>query len=81
MSAAGQVVGAFAASHSPGITGWPGRAGRDPRSRRGRRPRGTDRSSRTGRAGRRSVEHFTNFYLATCPAFAIATGAAPTWVR
>ena len=77
MTGAGRVVGAFAASHSPGISGWPERA---------------DEHSRTvvldamEEVRRRieeltpdaviavSVEHFTNFHLGNLPAFAVATG-------
>jgi protocatechuate 4,5-dioxygenase beta chain/2,3-dihydroxyphenylpropionate 1,2-dioxygenase len=76
MTGFGRVYGAFAASHSPGITGWPERA---------------EEGSRTavldayGEVRRRieeldpdaviavSVEHFTNFNFGNLPAFAIAT--------
>lgn len=77
MSHTGRIVGAFTASHSPGITGWPERA------EEGRRKAVEDAYAE---ARRRldalqpdaivavSVEHFTNFHLGNLPAFAIATG-------
>jgi protocatechuate 4,5-dioxygenase beta chain/2,3-dihydroxyphenylpropionate 1,2-dioxygenase len=72
----GKVVGAFATSHSPGVTGWPERA--EPRKREAI-------ETAFGEARRRidelkpdaivaiSVEHFTNFNFSNLPAFAIAT--------
>lgn len=77
MAQAGQIVGAFTASHSPGITGWPERA-----------EAGQRETVEAGFAEVRrriedlrpdaviavSVEHFTNFHLGNLPAFAIATG-------
>ncbi|MGY1719096.1 hypothetical protein ACI8AG_08615 [Blastococcus sp. SYSU DS0552] len=77
MSKTGTVVGAFMASHSPGITGWPERA----------RPGQREVVEQAYAEARRrldalqpdavvavSVEHFTNFHLGNLPAFAIATG-------
>lgn len=73
----GRIVGAFTASHSPGITGWPERA--EPAQREAV-------EAAYGEARRRieelqpdaiiavSVEHFTNFNFSNLPAFAIATG-------
>lgn len=73
----GKIVGAFAASHSPGITGWPERAEASK----------VDAVNTAFGAIRDqvaelepdamiivSVEHFTNFHLGNLPAFAIATG-------
>jgi aromatic ring-opening dioxygenase catalytic subunit (LigB family) len=77
MSGTGRVVGAFMASHSPGITAWPERAGAGQREAV---------ESAYAEARRRldalepdavvavSVEHFTNFHPGNLPAFAIATG-------
>lgn len=73
----GSVVGAFTASHSPGITGWPQRA--DP-VRRAAIEDAYAQARRRLDALRPdviiavSVEHFTNFHLGNLPAFAIATG-------
>ncbi|WP_082043313.1 hypothetical protein [Rhodococcus sp. MEB064] len=73
----GKIVGAFTASHSPGITGWPERA--DPKKRRVVE-NGYDEARRRIAALRPdaiiavSVEHFTNFHLGNLPAFAVATG-------
>ncbi len=73
----GSIVGAFTASHSPGITGWPERAPEQQRAAV---------EAAYGEARRRidvlapdvivavSVEHFTNFHLGNLPAFAVATG-------
>ena len=73
----GRIVGAFTASHSPGITGWPARATQAQRSAV---------EGAYGEARRRieelapdavvavSVEHFTNFHLGNLPAFAVAMG-------
>ncbi|WP_426005245.1 hypothetical protein ACPFL9_00995 [Paenarthrobacter sp. NyZ202] len=72
----GKIVGAFAASHSPGVTGWPERA--EPHKREAI-------EGAFAEARRRiealepdaiiaiSVEHFTNFNFGNLPAFAIAT--------
>lgn len=74
---AGKVVGAFAASHSPGITGWPERA----ESRQREIVESAYAQVRERIAQLRpdaivavSVEHFTNFHLGNLPAFAVATG-------
>ncbi|WP_033292638.1 hypothetical protein [Amycolatopsis jejuensis] len=73
----GEVVGAFAMSHAPGITGFPEKA--EPAQR-------LAVTAALGEVRRRieklqpdaiiavSVEHFTNFFLANLPAFAICTG-------
>lgn len=72
----GKIVGAIAASHSPGVTGWPERADSEKRARI---------EGAFGKARRFleevdpdvvvaiSVEHFTNFNFGNLPAFAIAT--------
>lgn len=77
MATTGKIVGAFTASHSPGITAWPERA--EPAQRE-------KVESAYQEVARRiaalepdavvavSVEHFTNFHLGNLPAFAIATG-------
>lgn len=73
----GRIVGAFTASHSPGITGWPERA--DPEKRRAVES-GYDEARKRIAALQPdavvavSVEHFTNFNLGNLPAFAVATG-------
>ncbi|MCZ4590031.1 hypothetical protein O4328_41475 [Rhodococcus opacus] len=73
----GRIVGAFTASHSPGITGWPERA--DPEKRQAVES-GYDEARRRIAALQPdaviavSVEHFTNFNLGNLPAFAVATG-------
>lgn len=73
----GRIVGAFTASHSPGITGWPERA--DPGKRRAVE-NGYDEARQRIAALQPdaviavSVEHFTNFNLGNLPAFAVATG-------
>lgn len=77
MAGPGRIVGAFTASHSPGISGWPERA----------QPQARDAVLAGYQQARRqleelapdlviavSVEHFTNFHLGNLPAFAIATG-------
>src|SRR5690606_8894685 len=74
---AGKVVGAFAASHSPGITGWPERA--EPAQRTAvesayEQVRQRLAELRPDAVVAVSVEHFTNFHLGNLPAFAIATG-------
>lgn len=77
----GQLVGAFATAHSPGLTGFPERedavkraaivaAFDDVRSRIA--------ALRPDAIVAVSVEHFTNFSLANLPAFAIAT--APSYL-
>lgn len=77
MATKGKVVGAFTASHSPGITGWPERA------EAGKREavegayaevRRRIEELRPDAVVAVSVEHFTNFHLGNLPAFAIATG-------
>jgi aromatic ring-opening dioxygenase catalytic subunit (LigB family) len=74
----GQVVGVFAAAHSPGMTGFPERA--EPEKRKAVMDAFTTvRNRLTGLAPDAviavSVEHFTNFSLANLPAFAIGTAA------
>lgn len=74
---AGKVVGAFAASHSPGITGWPERA--EPAQRTAvesayEQVRQRIADLRPDAVIAVSVEHFTNFHLGNLPAFAVATG-------
>jgi aromatic ring-opening dioxygenase catalytic subunit (LigB family) len=77
MAGTGKVVGAFTASHSPGITGWPERA------EAGKREAVEGAYAEVRRRLEElqpdavvavSVEHFTNFHLGNLPAFAIATG-------
>lgn len=77
MTTAGKVVGAFTASHSPGITGWPERIAANQRKivedayadvRRRIEALQPDAIVAV------SVEHFTNFSLGNLPAFAVATG-------
>ena len=73
----GKVVGAFAASHSPGITGWPERVADDIRDNvEGAYSEVADRIAALEPDAIIcvSVEHFTNFNLGNLPAFAIATG-------
>ena len=76
MTGTGKVVGAFMASHSPGITGWPERVGAE------QRKAVVDAYTEVRRRLDElqpdaivavSVEHFTNFHLGNLPAFAIAT--------
>jgi aromatic ring-opening dioxygenase catalytic subunit (LigB family) len=76
MSSTGKVVGAFTASHSPGITGWPERA--EPRQRAAVEQAYDEARRRLDELRPDavvavSVEHFTNFHLGNLPAFAIAT--------
>lgn len=77
MTTRGTVVGVFAASHSPGITGWPERVAEARRApvdaafaEVRRRIEELDPDAMIAV----SVEHFTNFNLGNLPAFAIATG-------
>jgi protocatechuate 4,5-dioxygenase beta chain/2,3-dihydroxyphenylpropionate 1,2-dioxygenase len=72
----GQITGAFATSHSRGITGFPERA--DPRQRVAVEQAFATVRDRVERLRPDalvvvSVEHFTNFFLDNLPAFAIAT--------
>jgi Catalytic LigB subunit of aromatic ring-opening dioxygenase len=69
-------AGAFAASHSPGITGFPQRA--EPGARERVDAGYAELRRRVAASGARalvcvSVEHFTNFFLGNLPAFAIGT--------
>lgn len=75
----GQIVGVFASSHAPGITGFPERA--DDAQRR----HVEDAFAQLGQRMAElrpdaivavSVEHFTNFFLNNLPAFAIGTAGA-----
>lgn len=73
----GRIVGSFAASHAPGITGFPERAGVEQR----KAVEGAFFEVRDRIAALEpdvlvvvSVEHFTNFFLGNLPAFAICTG-------
>ena len=71
------IVGAFTASHSPGITGWPERADADKRRNvEAAYAEARDRidALRPDAIIAVSVEHFTNFNLGNLPAFAVATG-------
>ncbi|WP_213571174.1 hypothetical protein [Rhodococcus sp. USK13] len=73
----GKIVGGFAASHSPGITGWPDRA--EAVKRRNveaayAQARDRIEALRPDAIIAVSVEHFTNFNLGNLPAFAVATG-------
>jgi protocatechuate 4,5-dioxygenase beta chain/2,3-dihydroxyphenylpropionate 1,2-dioxygenase len=77
MAATGKVVGAFMASHSPGITGWPERAEAGKREAvegAYQEVRRRIEELRPDAVVAVSVEHFTNFHLGNLPAFAIATG-------
>lgn len=77
MANMGQVVGAFTASHSPGITGWPERADETQRvavEKGFAEARDRIAALRPDAVIAVSVEHFTNFHLGNLPAFAIATG-------
>src|SRR5919112_6401093 len=72
----GKIVGAFAASHSPGVTGWPERA--EPRKREAIEGAFAEARRRIDALEPDaiiaiSVEHFTNFNFGNLPAFAIAT--------
>ncbi|WP_433585949.1 hypothetical protein [Microbacterium hydrocarbonoxydans] len=72
----GKIVGAFAASHSPGITGWPERAEDAPREaiqKAFRDAREMLDRLRPDAIVAVSVEHFTNFNFGNLPAFAITT--------
>src|SRR3954451_24957917 len=75
----GRIVGAFTASHSPGITGFPERA------TPAQRARVEDAFAEVRRRVEElepdalivvSVEHFTNFFLNNLPAFAVATAGS-----
>lgn len=75
----GSIVGVFAASHSPGISGFPERAADDKRQA----VEGAFAEVRDRIAALRpdaivgiSVEHFTNFFMDNLPVFAIATADA-----
>ncbi|MGH3267417.1 MAG: hypothetical protein ACRDNS_36155, partial [Trebonia sp.] len=75
-SIAGRVVGVFATSHSPGMTGFPDRA--EPGKRAAVQRALAEVRDRIARLNPDvlvlvSVEHFTNFSLANLPAFAIGT--------
>lgn len=77
MTRTGKVVGAFMASHSPGITGWPERA--EPGRRKAVEEAYAEARRRLDALEPDaivavSVEHFTNFNLGNLPAFAVATG-------
>jgi aromatic ring-opening dioxygenase catalytic subunit (LigB family) len=77
MAGTGSIVGAFTASHSPGITGWPERAEagkRDAVEKAYAEVRDRIEGLRPDAVVAVSVEHFTNFHLGNLPAFAIATG-------
>ncbi|QBI53637.1 DODA-type extradiol aromatic ring-opening family dioxygenase [Streptomonospora litoralis] len=72
----GRIVGAFTASHSPGITAWPERA--EPAKREAVESAFTEVRRRIDELAPDaivavSVEHFTNFHLGNLPAFAVAT--------
>jgi len=72
----GRVVGAFATSHSPGITGFPERADaarREPIERAFAEVRNRIAALEPDALVVVSVEHFTNFFLANLPAFAVCT--------
>jgi protocatechuate 4,5-dioxygenase beta chain/2,3-dihydroxyphenylpropionate 1,2-dioxygenase len=76
----GRIVGVFATSHSPGITGFPERA--EPRQRDVVDAAFAQVRERIAELAPDlvvavSVEHFTNFFLSNLPAFAI--GTAPTY--
>lgn len=77
----GQIVGVFAAAHSPGMTGFPERA--DSAQREAVMAafdvvRGRIEELAPDAVVAVSVEHFTNFSLANLPVFAIAT--APSYL-
>lgn len=72
----GQIVGVFATSHAPGITGFPERA--DDAQRRHVEEGFAELARRMAELRPDaivavSVEHFTNFFLNNLPAFAIGT--------
>ncbi|MFM9695028.1 DODA-type extradiol aromatic ring-opening family dioxygenase [Streptomyces europaeiscabiei] len=76
MSGNGRIVGVFAASHSPGITGWPERVPADVRATvegAYAEVRKRIEELRPDAVIAVSVEHFTNFNLGNLPSFAIAT--------
>lgn len=75
----GTIVGAFTASHSPGITGFPERA--EPVRRAAveaafAEMRRRIEQLRSDAVIAVSVEHFTNFFLSNLPAFAIGTAGS-----
>ena len=79
MSRNGRIVGVFATSHSPGITGFPERA--DAAQREAVESAFYEVRDRIAALEADalivvSVEHFTNFFLANLPAFAICTGSS-----
>lgn len=77
MTDKGRVVGAFTASHSPGITGWPHRADEAQRvavEKAYTEARDRIEALQPDAIIAVSVEHFTNFHLGNLPAFAIGTG-------
>ena len=72
----GRIVGAFTASHSPGITGFPERARPEQLAAVGdafAEARRRIEALRPDAVIAVSVEHFTNFFLGNLPAFAICT--------
>lgn len=72
----GRIVGAFTASHSPGITGFPERAAtaqREAVEAAYFQVRDRIAALEPDAVVVVSVEHFTNFFLANLPAFAICT--------
>lgn len=75
----GQIVGVFATSHSPGITGFPQRA--DQAHRRHVEEAFAELARRMAELRPDaivavSVEHFTNFFLNNLPAFAVGAAAS-----
>jgi aromatic ring-opening dioxygenase catalytic subunit (LigB family) len=75
-NAMGQIVGVFATSHSPGLTGFPERA--DPAQREAVDAAFAEVRRRIEELAPDaviavSVEHFTNFFLSNLPAFAVGT--------
>jgi aromatic ring-opening dioxygenase catalytic subunit (LigB family) len=75
----GKVVGAFTASHSPGITGFPERA--EPEQRAAvegafAEVRRRVEELRPDALIVVSVEHFTNFFMSNLPAFAVGTAGS-----
>lgn len=72
----GKIVGVFAASHAPGITGFPERANpaqRDAVENAFRDMNAQIQALRPDAVIAVSVEHFTNFFLGNLPAFAVGT--------
>lgn len=72
----GSVVGVFATSHSPGITGFPERAAaerREPVEAAFAQVRDRIAELEPDAVVGVSVEHFTNFFMDNLPVFAIAT--------